>query len=94
MPQEYDNEMRGVLFKNDKKETDKHPDYKGQCQVNGVEMWLSAWVKRSQKDNKPYMSLQFELKEGQTFATADVPINTSDFGGQTTAIADDDDIPF
>ena len=34
----------GVLFKNDKKETEKHPDYKGNIMVDGNEYWLSAWI--------------------------------------------------
>ena len=35
----------GVLFKNDRKESDKYPDYKGTIDVNGTEYSLSAWVK-------------------------------------------------
>ena len=35
----------GVLFKNDKKESGNQPDYKGNITVNGVEYWLSAWIK-------------------------------------------------
>ena len=35
----------GVLFKNDKKENEKHPDYKGNIMVDGNEYWLSAWIK-------------------------------------------------
>ena len=30
----------GVLFSNDKKETDKHPHYKGNITVDGKDYWL------------------------------------------------------
>lgn len=60
---QYDNNMRGVLFKNDRKEKDTHPDYKGSCEINGVEMWLSAWLKEGQKGK--FMSLSFQPKEQQ-----------------------------
>lgn len=52
---EYNNENRGVLFKNDKKETDKHPDYTGKIDVGGREMRLAAWIKEGQKGK--FMSL-------------------------------------
>lgn len=61
MSQEYDNNLRGVLFKNDRKEKDTHPDYKGSCEVDGVEFWLSAWIKEGQKGK--FMSLSFTAKE-------------------------------
>lgn len=54
---EYDNNNRGVLFKNDNKETDKHPDYKGRIDINGQEYWLSAWIKERRGTNQKYMSL-------------------------------------
>ena len=57
----YDNNMTGVLFKNDKKETDKHPDYKGNAEVNGVAYWLAAWIKEGNKGK--FMSLAFTPKE-------------------------------
>lgn len=57
----YDNTNTGVLFKNDRKETDKHPDYTGQVNVDGVEFWLSAWIKTGQKGK--FMSLSVRPKE-------------------------------
>jgi len=39
-------DLSGVLFKNDRKETERHPDYTGNMTVKGVDYWLSAWVKR------------------------------------------------
>ena len=53
---EYDNTNRGVLFKNDKQGVETRPDYNGKININGVEHWLAAWVKTSQKGT-PFMSL-------------------------------------
>jgi hypothetical protein len=63
MTQEYDNTDRGVLFKNDRKEKDTHPDYKGQINVGGEEYWLSAWIKEGR--NGKFMSLSIKPKEEQ-----------------------------
>ena len=46
---EYDNTNRGVLFKNDRKTSDKHPDYKGSANIDGRDFWVSAWIKKGQK---------------------------------------------
>jgi len=51
----------GVLFANDKKETDKHPHYKGNITVDGKDYWLSAWVKEG-KSGK-FMGLAVSPKE-------------------------------
>lgn len=59
---QYDDTNRGVLFKNDKKESDKHPNYKGSLNINGTDGWIAAWIKES-KDGKKYMSLSWEPKE-------------------------------
>ena len=58
----------GVLFKNDKKETSNHPDYKGNVRVNGQEYWLSAWIKEGK--NGKFMGLALSPKEEQSQAPA------------------------
>lgn len=64
MSQQYDNTDRGVLFKNDEKKTDKHPDYSGSLNVGGVEFFLDAWIKEAQTGRK-FMSLSVKAKQKQ-----------------------------
>ena len=49
---QYDNSNRGAIFKNDDKQQDNHPDYKGSLNVNGVDLWVSGWLKTSEKTGK------------------------------------------
>lgn len=70
---DYDNTNSGALFKNDRKETDKHPDYRGTLNVNGVEFWVSSWIKTSKAGAK-FMSLSVQPKErAQTGGQNDAP---------------------
>ena len=62
---DFDNTNRGSLFKNDKKETETHPDYKGQINVNGDEFWINAWLKTSKQGTK-FMSLSVSPKDRQS----------------------------
>ena len=51
------------LFKNDRKETENQPDYKGSGkQLDGTEVWVAAWIKTSATGTK-YMSLSITAKE-------------------------------
>lgn len=42
---DYDNTNRGALFKNERRESDNHPQYTGSINVDGQDYWLSAWLK-------------------------------------------------
>jgi hypothetical protein len=57
----FDNTNKGALFKNSDKTEEKHADYRGNINVNGVEMWLSAWIRTSSKGMK-YMFLAVQPK--------------------------------
>ena len=50
---EFDNTNRGAIWKNEKKETEKHPDFTGSLDVNGVEFWVSAWKRKADAGPSP-----------------------------------------
>jgi len=52
----------GSLFKNNKKESDKHPSHAGSINIDGVTYWLSGWVNETTKGEK-YFSLKVKPKE-------------------------------
>ena len=58
---EYDNTNGGSIWKNDDKQEDKHPDFKGSLNVNGQEFWVSAW-KRREGANPKSPALSFSIK--------------------------------
>ena len=83
---EYSNVNRGAIFKNDDKQQDNHPDYKGSLNVNGVDFWVSGWLKTSEKTGKKFLSLSVKPKEAAPVKKASKPSGGfEDFG---------DDVPF
>ena len=74
----------GSLFKNDKKTAEKHPDYKGSAMVDGVEYWLSSWVKTGM--NGKFMSIAFEPKDANRAAKSNAPVREEE--------DDSEDMPF
>jgi len=77
---EYDNTNRGVLFKNNRKEKDTHPDYTGKINVDGKDKQLSAWLKEGK--NGKFMSL-----------SVSDPYKPEESNKSQSKI-DDDDLPF
>lgn len=55
-------ENTGSLFKNDKRESENHPNAKGSALIGGVEYWVSAWTKKD-KNGNPWQSLSFQRKD-------------------------------
>lgn len=51
-------DMEGALFKNEKKESDKHPDYTGSVTIKGDKFNLAAWITVSKTSGKKYMNLK------------------------------------
>jgi hypothetical protein len=54
---------QGALFKNARKESPSHPDYRGDVMIDGREYWLSAWIKEG-KSGK-FMSIAVKPKDEQ-----------------------------
>ena len=54
--------MSGALRRNTKKGSVMHPDYKGDIMIDGVEYWLSGWVRKNE-DGTQWLSLAAKAKE-------------------------------
>jgi hypothetical protein len=83
--QQYDNELRGVLFKNKEKDPQNPnwPDYKGNAEIAGVQYWVSAWIKTPKAGGDKFMSLSFKAKLASEVkgGTKNPPAReTTDFG--------------
>jgi hypothetical protein len=80
-----------TLFKNDRKEKDSHPDYKGDgLDLDGNAVWISAWVKEGAKGK--FMSLSIQKKEPKPAAPQQAPQTRQ---ATSPSFADlNDDIPF
>jgi hypothetical protein len=72
MAEQYDNEKRGCLFRNDKRGNDKAPDYRGTAEIEGKTWDLSGWVreiKGGKMAGQKMLSLAFqepyEQRQGQ-----------------------------
>jgi hypothetical protein len=79
---QYDNS--GILFRNDDKEPGnaRDRDYQGEATINGVEYWMSGWIKEGRKGK--FMTFSFKAKDAPKTASAKASAGV-DF---------DDSIPF
>ena len=83
----YDNNNRGSIWKNEDRKSDTHPQFKGSAEVNGVEYWVSGWLRKPDANPKaPAMSFSFTAKEVQS---APKPVQSANSG-----FDEGEDIPF
>jgi hypothetical protein len=69
------NTNRGALFRNDRKETDRDPDYNGELDVAGQTYWINGWLKPSKAGTK-FMSVS--VKPKQAVKPRPIPGRTDD----------------
>ena len=60
----YNNELKGVLFKNDKRDNPKSPHWTGNAVIEGKDYRVVCWDNVSKKGDN-YRSLSFEEKKPQ-----------------------------
>lgn len=86
---EYDNTNRGQIWKNDRKEADTQPDFKGDINIEGVEYWISAWKRSPDASPKaPALKITVTKKEAKPEQSPPAHDTTG------ADVGFDDDIPF
>lgn len=90
MADQFDNKNRFVLFKNERKTEDRHPDYTGTYfDDNNNEYFMDSWIKKSAKGT--FMSGRMKLKKPKVEQSVydDTPTRRGSIKDQI-----DDEIPF
>ena len=83
MPEPKDNS--GVLFRNDKGDNPKRPDYRGSALIGGTEYWISGWVNTPKEGGDKYLSLKATTMDEQSPGSRD---------GVDKPAPDDSQMPF
>lgn len=91
MEQQNNHDNSGSIFINDRKTTDKHPDYKGSIIIDGQKYWLSGWLRtRDKRDGSgkvSFVSLSAEKAERVDGGMARPVAGFPTFGGMPQAPA-------
>lgn len=103
---EYDPEMRGALYEETERKSDKSPCATGKVTISGVELRIAMWPAQVSKgeSKKKYWPLKVEYKQGATkflvpVSPADVTVTGATVDGAGAAPAggenaDVGDMPF
>ena len=73
----------GVLWRNERREKETHPNATGTAMIDGIEYYVSAWTKEGKKGK--FQSLSFKRKDSERPTTKQ---------GQPRRDEDEDLVPF
>jgi hypothetical protein len=84
---DFDNTNRGAMFKNDTEgKSEGFPPYGGSLNVDGVDYWISGWVKEGSKGKFFSLSVKPKEQRQESRPQRQAPAPANDFV--------DDDLPF
>jgi len=64
MSNQYDNQNRGAIWKNENRQSDKHPHFSGSINIDGKDYWLSGWKRADDaSDRAPLVSFSVRPKD-------------------------------
>lgn len=64
MSNQYDETNRGAIWKNENRQSDKHPHFSGSINIDGKDYWLSGWKKaEGASDRAPLVSFSVRPKD-------------------------------
>lgn len=85
----YDNTNSGMLMRNERRQSDNHPEFTGSINVEGVDYWVSAWVNEGKPGSKIEGKKYFSLRVNRKDKAAGTKSPTSHFSDDYDA-----DVPF
>ena len=76
---DYDNTNRGAIWKNDNKEKETQPDFRGVLNVDGVDFNVSAWKRKpGASESAPALSFAIQPKENTKPQQSSMPTGDED----------------
>ena len=75
MSKDFDNTNTGILSRNEKRSSDKAPEFTGKINVGGTDYRLAAWVRERKDGSGKFFSLkvsEFEEKKQDSGRMADM----------------------
>jgi hypothetical protein len=90
---QYDNTNTFIFSRNERKTEDKHPDFTGKLNVDGVEYFMDAWIKERKDGAGKFFSGKIKRKDKQPGAAEDVETKFREEVGRNFP-QPDEQIPF